>query len=144
MAYWKIYNLRDELGRLGGTTVHFSLSGTVHGGSGFEFKNGGFVMANGGIIPRFDGGGINTAQLFIANENGSSELIGNIGNRTAVANQGQMVEAMAQGVYMAMSDVMSSSNNNTEVNVYMNDEVVARAADRGQRSLNRRFNVSLA
>lgn len=143
-AYWKIYNLRDELGRLGGTTVHFSLSGTVHGGSGFEFKNGGFVMANGGIIPRFDGGGINTAQLFIANENGSSELIGNIGNRTAVANQGQMVEAMAQGVYMAMSDVMSSSNNNTEVNVYMNDEVVARAADRGQRSLNRRFNVSLA
>ena len=136
-AYWVIKNISDLLGGMGNKVVDIAVNAIPK-------ANGGFVMANGGIIPRFDGGGINTAQLFIANENGSSELIGNIGNRTAVANQGQMVEAMAQGVYMAMSDVMSSSNNNTEVNVYMNDEVVARAADRGQRSLNRRFNVSLA
>ena len=109
------------------------------------YANGGFVTgyANGGIIPRFDGGGINSAQLFMANENGNAELIGSIGNRTAVANQGQMVEAMAEGVYRAMSDVMSQGSN-TEVNVYMNDEIVARAADRGNRLLNRRFNVSLA
>ena len=140
----KFTSLNEKLGLTG---LNFNNAKSMVGGAvNGLYANGGFVQtyANGGIIPRFDGGGINTAQLFIANENGSSELIGNIGNRTAVANQGQMVEAMAQGVYMAMSDVMSSSNNNTEVNVYMNDEVVARAADRGQRSLNRRFNVSLA
>ena len=131
-------NTIDKIKLLDGTEVHFSMAGVVHGGGGFSF-------AEGGIIPRFDGGGINSAQLFLANENGMPpEMIGTIGNRTAVANQGQMVEAMAEGVYRAMSDIMSNGNSNTEVNVYMNDEVVARAADRGNRSLNRRFNVSLA
>lgn len=131
-------NTIDKLRLLDGTEVHFSMAGVVHGGGGFSFAEGGF-------IPRFDGGGINSAQLFLANENGMPpEMIGTIGNRTAVANQGQMVEAMAEGVYRAMSNVMSNGNSNTEVNVYMNDEVVARAADRGNRSLNRRFNVSLA
>ena len=143
-VYWKIYQLRTELGYLNGTTVHYSVSGTLHGGGGFSWANGGFVMKQGGIIPRFDNGGINTAQLFIANENGQSELIGNIGNRTAVANQGQMVEAMAEGVYRAMSDVMNSGNSNVEVIVNMDSETVARAADKGNRSLNRRFSVSLA
>ena len=140
----KFTSLNEKLGLTG---LNFNNAKSYVGGAvNGLYANGGFVQtyANGGIIPRFDGGGINTAQLFIANENGSAELIGSIGNRTAVANQGQMVEAMAQGVYMAMSDVMSNNNSNTEVNVYMNDEVVARAADRGQRSLNRRFNVSLA
>ena len=136
-AYWKVYNLRDELGRLGGTTVHFSLSGTVHGGSGFEF-------ANGGVIPAYANGSVRTADIFLANENNTPELIGKIGNSTAVANTSQMVEAMAQGVRLAFMDVMPQNNSNTEVNVYMNDEVVAKAADRGNRSLNRRFNVSLA
>ena len=108
------------------------------------FANGGFVMEKGGIIPRYDNGGINSAQLFLANENGSAELIGSIGNRTAVANQGQMIEAMATGVRMAMSDMMTQGNSNTEVIVQMDGETVARAVDRGNRSLNRRFNVSLA
>ena len=41
--------------------------------------------------------------MFIANEAGP-ELIGNIGRRTAVANTSQMVDAMAQGVYMANAE----------------------------------------
>ena len=146
-AYWKINQLRTELGYLNGTTVHYSVSGTVHGGGGFSFANGGFVTgyANGGfVIPRFDNGGLHSAQIFMANENNNPELIGRIGNRTAVANQGQMVEAMAEGVYRAMSDVMNNGNSNVEVIVNMDSETVARAADRGNKSLNRRFSVSLA
>ena len=143
-AKWELYDVLDYVRQL----TKASLTGFSIAISGLPGKaNGGFVngYANGGIIPRFDGGGINSAQLFLANENGMPpEMIGTIGNRTAVANQGQMVEAMAEGVYRAMSNVMSNGNSNTEVNVYMNDEVVARAADRGNRSLNRRFNVSLA
>lgn len=143
-AKWELAGVLDYVRELSRASLN-GIAIAVYGGVGRA--NGGFVngYANGGIIPRFDGGGINSAQLFLANENGMPpELIGTIGNRTAVANQGQMVEAMAEGVYRAMSNVMSNGNSNTEVNVYMNDEVVARAADRGNRSLNRRFNVSLA
>ena len=108
-------------------------------------KNGGYVgnYASGGIIPRFDGGGIHTADIFIANENANPELVGRIGNRTAVANQGQMVEAMAQGVYEAMMEVMSANNGANEVNVYIDGERVARAVDRANRLANRRFNVGV-
>lgn len=54
-------------------------------------------------IPTFAGGGFpNTGQLFIANESGP-ELIGRIGNRTAVANTEQIVDAVARGVFMAIS-----------------------------------------
>ena len=143
-ATWKVNQLRTELGYLAGSSVHFSVSGEVHGGGGFSWANGGFVMANGGIIPRFDGGGINTGQLFIANENQQPELIANIGNRTAVANQGQMIDMVSEGVYRAVSEAMNSGNSNVEVIVNMDSETVARAADKGNRSLNRRFSVSLA
>ena len=109
--------------------------------------NGGFVTGyeDGGlVIPRFDNGGLHSAQLFMANENGQSELIGNIGNRTAVANQSQMIDMVSEGVYRAVSEAMNSGNSNVEVIVNMDSETVARAADKGNRSLNRRFSVSLA
>lgn len=108
-------------------------------------KNGGFVngFKNGGFIPRFDGGGINSADIFLANENGMQpELVGHIGNRTAVANQGQMVDAMAAGVYRAMSELMQG-NGNTEVNVYMDGQRIANVVDRANRQKNRRMNVRL-
>ncbi len=54
-------------------------------------------------IPTFAEGGFPAAgQLFIANESGP-ELVGRIGNRTAVANADQIVDAVAQGVFMAIS-----------------------------------------
>lgn len=130
-------NTIDKLRLLDGTEVHFSMAGVVHGGGGFSFAEGGFV-------PRFDGGGISSADIFLANENGSPELVGRIGNRTAVANQDQMVDVLTNGIIRSLSMMQEGQGGNTEVNVYMNDEVVARAADRGNRSLNRRFNVSLA
>lgn len=45
-----------------------------------------------------EGGMFNSADLFVANENGVPELIGKVGNQTGVANTEQMVEAMARGV----------------------------------------------
>ena len=149
---WGIYNsaiyARDAVNGVSGALSELAKKGiskgidiainVLSGG----YKNGGIVgYANGGI-PRFDGGGINSANLFMAHENGMPELVGRIGNRTAVANTGQMVDAMAQGVYEAMSQFGGTSN--VEVIVQMDGETVARAADRGNRSLNRRFNVSLA
>lgn len=55
-------------------------------------------------IPRFAGGGFpTTGQMFIANEAGP-ELVGNIGRRTAVANNEQIVESISVGVAEANSE----------------------------------------
>lgn len=55
-------------------------------------------------IPRFDGGGFpKSGDLFFANENGSPELVGRMGSQTAVANQDQIIQGIAQGVMMAMN-----------------------------------------
>lgn len=92
------------------------------------------------------GGFPTSGQLFFANEAGNPELVGRIGNQTAVANSGQIVDALAQGVYMAMARANGNNqgSSNTEVNVYMDSERLAQAVDRGNKALNRRFNVSLA
>ena len=138
---WWIDQLNSKEIKIRGNVVN----GGTGGGHYAQYAEGGFVptFANGGIVPRFDGGGINSANLFLAHENGIPEMVGRIGNRTAVANQGQMVEAMAQGVRMAMSDLMSGSGN-TEVNVYMDGHKIARAVDRQNQIKNRRFNVRMA
>ena len=54
-------------------------------------------------IPRLASGGIveNTGQLFIAREAGP-ELVGNIGRKTAVANNDQIISGIESGVYRAM------------------------------------------
>ncbi len=50
-----------------------------------------------------DGGFPPSGQIFIANEAGP-EMVGTIGGRTAVANNGQIVDAVADGVYEANAE----------------------------------------
>ncbi len=47
-------------------------------------------------------GGFPDADIFAANENGVPELVGRIGNNTAVANQEQIIEGIKRGVFEAM------------------------------------------
>ena len=68
----------------------------VYGGE--EFASGGFPT---------------TGQMFIAREAGA-ELVGNIGGRTAVANNDQITEGIAQAVYSAM---MSANQGGGEQNI---------------------------
>ena len=51
-----------------------------------------------------EGGLVESGDLFVANENGKAEMIGRFGNQAAVANQEQMVEAMARGVQYAQAE----------------------------------------
>lgn len=53
-----------------------------------------------------DGGFLDAGQLFVAREAGP-EMVGSIGNRTAVANNDQIVEAVSDGVYRAVAAAMS-------------------------------------
>lgn len=56
---------------------------------------------------RAEGGFVNTGEMFIARENGIPEMIGRIGNRTAVANNDQITEGIAVAVENAMMNVLA-------------------------------------
>ena len=70
-----------------------------------------------------DGGMVNNGQLFVANEAGP-EMVGSIGNRTAVANNDQIVDSVAQGVYRAVVQAMGQSGGNQVVEAKVNDKVL--------------------
>lgn len=74
-----------------------------------------------------DGGIVDSGQMFIAREAGP-ELVGTIGNRTAVANNDQIVSAVSIGVYNAVVDAMSKTEQKQQpVNVVINGREVFKA-----------------
>lgn len=59
-----------------------------------------------GKIPTFASGGVTTADIFTANENGVPELIGTIGRKSAIAS-GTEVTGIADAVYSTASEEMA-------------------------------------
>lgn len=70
------------------------------------------------IEPYASGGFPQTGQLFMANEAGP-ELVGNIGRRTAVANQGQITEGIATATYNAISRALAENKGNGNSTPYI-------------------------
>lgn len=67
------------------------------------------VISTGSVIAQYANGGFPTSgELFVANENGREEMIGRIGNRSAVANQDQIGDAIFQ--YMDAHDRQNGGN----------------------------------
>ena len=60
--------------------------------------------------------------MFVARENGP-EMVGRIGNKNAVANNNQIVDAIRAGVFEAMVNALESfssdKNQNTDVHIYL-------------------------
>lgn len=87
------------------------------------------LFANGGFPAQ--------GELFIANEQ-APELVGRIGARPAVANNDQIVQAVSQGVYSAVSKAMSgtasnsSNNGNISLNVYIDGRQVNAAVKKAE------------
>lgn len=52
------------------------------------------------------GGNPSSGEVYVANENGKSELIGRIGNRATVMNNDQIVQSVSGGVYSAVLAAM--------------------------------------
>ena len=73
------------------------------------------------------GGVVDAGQLFVAREAGA-ELVGNVGRKTSVMNNDQIVESVSQGVYQAVVAAMRSNNDNgsgaQSVNVYLDGKQV--------------------
>ena len=75
-------------------------------------------------IPYLAEGGVPDAgQMFVAREAGP-ELVGNVGRRTAVVNNDQIVESVSQGVYRAVVQAMGQSGGNQVVEAKVNDKVL--------------------
>ena len=110
-----------------------------------EFLGGGKL---GFSIPRIPniaylsgGGMVNAGQLFVANERGP-EMVGRIGNQSAVANQGQMTEALSSGVYNGFIRAIQSlggslGGGDINLNVELDGEPVYRNVVRRNRSQTR-------
>lgn len=87
------------------TGLGFKFESSLFAGDGGLTWNGQTIFGNGGIVQNFIDGlfkadgayGIPKGDLFIANEAGA-ELVGSIGGKTSVANQGQIIEGIQRGV----------------------------------------------
>ena len=69
------------------------------------------------------GGFPTDGEMFIAREAGP-ELVGTIGNRSAVVNNDQIVESVSKGVYQAVSSAMGQSGGAQVVEAKVNDKVL--------------------
>lgn len=80
------------------------------------------------------GGFVDEGQLFIAREAGA-EMVGSMNNRTAVANNDQIVEGISAGVYNAVRAAMATDNSNktSSVNIYLDGKQITAAVEKRQR-----------
>ena len=93
--------------------------------------NKGGVYASGGFP--------DTGELFVAREAGP-ELVGTIGNRTAVANNDQIVQGIKAGVFEAVLSAMNMSggnDNDTPVKIYLDGREIASTTTKYQRQFAR-------
>lgn len=91
------------------------------------------------ILKFYKEGGFPTAgQLFVAREAGA-ELVGNIGGKTAVANNDQIVQAVSRGVYEAMRDAMSEGESTTPITVYLDGKTVYKNQQKVARTVGYKF-----
>lgn len=75
-----------------------------------------------GVLGFASGGFPEQGQLFIAREAGA-EMVGNINGRTAVANNDQIVQAVSNGVFNAMSEALSGQGDRP-IMVYLDGQKI--------------------
>lgn len=119
---------------------------TVSGSFNLDPKN--FSVPSIGIewVERYAHGGFpQTGQLFMAREAGP-ELVGQMGNRNAVANNQQITEGIADAVYNAFMEAFASTGGNTNnddraVNIYLDGKQIATTTTRYQKQYARAMGV---
>lgn len=84
----------------------------------------GKAFAKLGINAFASGGYPTSGELFFANENGRAEFITSIGNKTAVANQDQMVQALTNAIMAGFAMTAPRNNNNQPITVNIGDKKV--------------------
>lgn len=87
-----------------------------------------------GFYTYAQGGFPDMGEMFIAREAGP-EMVGKIGNKNAVVNNQQIVEAVSEGVYSAVLSAMrqSEGNGGQAVNVYLDSRQITSSVEKRQR-----------
>lgn len=76
-------------------------------------------------IPRFEEGGYPTSgDLFFANENGVPEMVGRIGNKTAVANQDQITTSITNAVVQGLAQSGMNNQSKSPTTIYIGNKKV--------------------
>lgn len=81
------------------------------------------------------GGFPDVGEMFIAREAGP-EMVGRIGSHSAVANNEQIVEAISEGVYAAVTAAMGASNSGGDgqaINVYLDGRQITASVEKRQK-----------
>ena len=138
---------REELERLIDKIEQYNSLANASGRHGIDLS-----QFNGGSVRGFASGGFpETGQLFLARESGA-EMVGSVGNHTAVANNDQIVAGIESGVYTAVAQALSPylsqierntrETANKDLTVNIGDRDIARANNRGQKMIGRQLVTS--
>ena len=91
---------------------------------------GGEGVVGGLIVPRIrvnwyaEGGYPTSGDLFFANENGIPEMVGRIGNKTAVANQDQITTSITNAVVQGLSQAGMGEQSKSPTVIYIGNKKV--------------------
>ncbi len=112
-----IQNFADGFASVRIKLPHISTTWNSHNVGGLSFSTPSFSLnwyAKGGFP--------DAGEMFVARENGP-EMVGRIGNKNAVANNNQIVDAIRAGVFEAMVNALESfsgdKNQSTDVHIYL-------------------------
>ena len=125
-------------------TPHIGVSSYSYHNVGHSF----FATPNFDVNWYAKGGFPQMGEMFVANEKGP-EMVGRMGNKNVVANNNQIATGIKNAVVQGMMEVaglFSGNDNGKEPVFYVtvkteNDEVLARAVQRGQDKLDYRFST---
>lgn len=120
---------------------HFGIDWDMNGTVGEAFKKIGLPGLPKLKVDWYATGGFpNKGDLFIANER-EPELVGSMGNRSAVANNSQIIEGIAQGSYQAFVRAMRDTQSDTggDTYVYVGDTQLTDVVTKRRKTQDRRF-----
>lgn len=121
----KLTNMRSMIDRMAGVPVvgnsfkgiQTNLNKLISQLSINGYESGGFPVSG---------------EMFLARENGLPEMVGKIGNKTSVANNGQIIEGIKAGVYEAVMTA-NAQNGGTRVSldVKADEGIIVKKASKG-------------
>lgn len=138
-----IQNFADGFGSVHIPLPHVSVSWNSHKVGPVSFSTPSF-----GLNWYAKGGFPETGEMFVARENGP-EMVGRMGSRNTVANNGQIVEGIKAGVFEAVVDAFEASDVGKggdkdvvlELTIKADSETLYRVVRKGQKKYDDRYHV---
>lgn len=131
----KILKIVEDIPIIG--VIVKAFSSTIGNDTSFVNRDSGrYLGVDPSRIRGYANGGFPDGDLFIANEN-APEMVGTVGNRTAVANNQMITEAIATATYNAMSKALAENNGTVSFVVEGNGDQMFKIWQKKQREYQR-------